>query len=84
MDRLSGEHGQMAEADYGEGEVMSNRGIAQYECLGCGYEWSEKIQPRTPDFTSGTDCKKCGNLYVKWTNYETAFRKNEQPRKSTA
>lgn len=42
---------------------------AEYKCLGCGYEWA--CWPKPPMlYECGYRCPACGNLYVKWMNYE--------------
>lgn len=35
---------------------------AKYKCDRCGFEWETDPYP--------TMCFRCGNLYVKWVNYE--------------
>lgn len=42
---------------------------AHYQCLKCKYEW---------DANPGMQkCPKCGNLYVKWTNYAEFEKRRE-------
>lgn len=35
---------------------------AHFECVRCGFCWKQKPAQVT--------CSKCGNLYVKWVNYQ--------------
>lgn len=55
-----------ARASSAKGGGMSERWIAKYRCLKCGFEWSEPAGP--------TQCPKCGHLYVRWLNYERLRR----------
>ena len=48
--------------------------LATYRCLHCAHEWSKPPARKVSD-GSGSDCPKCGSLYVKWTNYEREFKR---------
>ena len=40
--------------------------LASYRCLRCNHDWRER-----PSFK--VECPNCGELYVKWTNYDHDF-----------
>ena len=44
--------------------VIKPDDVCHYRCTKCQHTFSLPSPP-----TSGTDCPSCGNLYVKWTNY---------------
>lgn len=42
--------------------------IAQYVCLSCAHEWTEQKRG-SPNPNGPTQCRRCGAIYVQWTNW---------------